>query len=89
MRQGRRRGSELAIVYIAPGQAEMSRFGFIISKRVGVAVVRNRLKRQLSEIVRPMLPEDSPRDVVIRVLPAAAEQSFATLNSVVAPKVLP
>ena len=78
-----------AVVHIAAGQGEVSRFGFIISKKVGGAVVRNRLKRQLSHMVAHRLPEVETRDVVLRVLPAASGVDFATLDASVMPKVMP
>ena len=40
----------------APNTLPTSRFGFIISRRVGNAVVRNRVRRLLREAVRHALP---------------------------------
>ena len=47
---------------VAPG----SRIGFVVSKKQGGAVVRNRIKRRLREAVREQLPElrDGPFDVI-------------------------
>lgn len=87
VRSGSRSHTEYAIVHTAAGLSETSRFGFIVSKKVGGAVVRNRLKRQLSAIARNALPHEHPVDIVIRVLPAASGCSFATLNAGIAPKV--
>ena len=42
-----------ALVAKAPGQ----RIGFVVSKKQGNAVVRNRIKRRLREAVRMYLPE--------------------------------
>lgn len=42
---------ELSLIYI-PTKLKISRFGFVVSKKVGKAHVRNKVKRQLSEIVR-------------------------------------
>ncbi len=44
-------GKHLVIYYLKKNQA-VNRFGFIVSKKVGNAVVRNRIKRKLREIVR-------------------------------------
>lgn len=41
----------MTLVYIGT-KLEQPRFGFVVSKKVGSAVVRNKIKRQLSEIVR-------------------------------------
>lgn len=42
---------ELSLIYI-PTKLKVSRFGFVVSKKIGKAHVRNKVKRQLSEIVR-------------------------------------
>lgn len=43
-----------------------NRYGFIVSKRLGKAVVRNRLRRRLREAVRTIHPQMKPGyDVVI------------------------
>lgn len=41
----------LVIRYLANG-SDCSRFGFLVSKRIGNAVVRNKVKRRLREAVR-------------------------------------
>lgn len=48
-----------------------SRVGFVVSKQVGNAVVRNRVKRRLRHLVRE-LPTPAPVDAVVRALPSAA-----------------
>lgn len=58
-----------------------TRFGFIITKQVGVAVVRNRTRRRLKAIAAEQLPElGTGLDVVIRVHPEGAELSYAELR---------
>ncbi|GAB3624229.1 ribonuclease P protein component [Mariniluteicoccus endophyticus] len=49
------------------------RVGLVVSKGVGNAVVRSRVKRRLRHLARPLaLATDHPLHVVIRALPAAA-----------------
>ncbi|MCD1286371.1 ribonuclease P protein component [Brevibacterium sp. GP-SGM9] len=58
------------------------RVGFIVSRAVGNAVVRNRVKRRLREIMRVRLDELAPGTLfVIRALPQAGESEFAVLES--------
>lgn len=51
--------------------------GFSVSKKVGGAVVRNRVKRRLREIVKPMLPRIRPGlHLVIAARSRAAAATF-------------
>ena len=54
--------------------------GFVVSKAVGGAVVRNRVKRRLRHLVRERL-SDLPASgvLVVRAQPAAASASYAVL----------
>jgi ribonuclease P protein component len=63
-------------------EAREPRFGFIISKQVGTAVIRNTVRRRLKAVCADalsMVPEGA--DVVIRALPASATATFAELNA--------
>lgn len=58
------------------------RIGFVVSKAVGGAVVRNRVKRRLRHLVREELLVLAPAGsrVVVRALPASAEASSGHLR---------
>ena len=77
-RRGKRVSTrDLTLLYVKNRQ---KRVGFSVSKKVGVAVVRNRTKRRLRECVRPLLERMSGGLYVFVARPSAAEQSFAQLN---------
>ena len=61
------------------GQIPFTRYAFAIPKRVGNAVVRNKVRRRLREILR-LLPLREGFDLVISVRPAAAEVNFFALK---------
>ncbi|MDQ6656075.1 MAG: ribonuclease P protein component [Verrucomicrobiota bacterium] len=80
---GRTHRSALLIVGTleTAGAAEAFRAGFVTSKRVGGAVVRNRVRRRLREIVRQH--QSAVREgvwVVTIARPAAAQASYAALE---------
>ena len=57
-----------------------TRVGFVVSKQVGGAVVRNLVKRRLRDIASRSLAQSATgRDVVIRALPPAGDASFDEL----------
>jgi len=65
-KQGRSWAQPLFVFSASRNGLERTRFGFIVSRRVGGAVVRNRVKRQLREVVRRHLGEFPPGwDVVL------------------------
>ena len=58
--------------------------GFVVSRAVGNAVVRNRVRRRLRHLVRDRLPELSVlipgAVIVVRALPAAVGASYDELH---------
>lgn len=66
-------------------EASAPRFGFIVSKQIGSAVVRNQVRRRLKAVCFELMPSvPVGTDVVVRALPPAATASFATLRAEVA-----
>ncbi|GGM35094.1 hypothetical protein GCM10010489_02420 [Microbacterium saperdae] len=67
---------------LSTGESTAARFGFIISKQVGNAVVRNSVRRRLKAVCAEALPRvPEGTDVVIRALPASATATYAELSA--------
>ncbi|SHH16326.1 ribonuclease P protein component [Thermosyntropha lipolytica DSM 11003] len=49
--KGKKFSGRYIIVYIKENNLGHNRFGFVVSKKIGNAVVRNRIKRQLRAII--------------------------------------
>jgi ribonuclease P protein component len=72
----------LVVMRALPNGLKLSRYGLVASKRVGKAVVRNRQKRLLREILR-QTPLKPGWDIVFITRPAAANASFTDLRQLV------
>ena len=84
VRTGRRAGSRTLVVHLAVSDrdGDAPRVGFVVSKAVGNAVVRNRVKRRLRHLAREIvstLPGSAVH--VVRALPAAATASSRELGA--------
>ncbi|WP_111650963.1 ribonuclease P protein component [Actinoplanes lutulentus] len=85
IRGGRRAGRGTLVVHLLieePAFASTARAGFVVSKAVGNAVIRNKVRRRLRELVRSHLAElPEGAFLVVRALPPSAEAAYATLAS--------
>lgn len=81
-REGRRRSSKQFVVFARRTAADAPvRFGTSVKKGVGGAVVRNRIRRRVREIVRLHRSELPPGwDIVIHPRASVAEAEFAALG---------
>ena len=86
VRRGRRVATPSAVLHILDrGPAEPSRFGFIVTKSVGGAVTRNRVRRRLRAVCSDILPGVATGvDVVVRALPGSDRVPWATLHTEIA-----
>jgi len=79
---GQRRSSQQFIVFFRPNGGEHSRFGISVKKALGGAVVRNRIKRRIREILRLSQSEiPSGWDIVIHPRSTVARAEFASLQA--------
>jgi ribonuclease P protein component len=84
-KEGRRRHGPLATLYLVEqkGSATGPRLGITVTRKVGGAVVRHRLKRQIREIYRRWgkRRQLAPCDILVHVKPAAREADFHELQT--------
>jgi ribonuclease P protein component len=80
-RQGQRRSASLCTVFYRPNGLAETRLGITTPRRLGTAVVRNRIKRRIREIFRlhrRELPEGW--DIVLNPRPSAATVAYPALE---------
>ena len=67
---------------LATDPAAPARFGVVVSKAVGNAVVRNTVRRRLKALGRGLIDGGhTGEDVVIRVLPGSASATWDSLSA--------
>ena len=95
-RRGRRAGTATLVLHlvdpaagtvdasaqIASAQINAAQIGFVVSKAVGPAVIRNRVKRRLRHLARERLSSlPGSAVLVVRALPPSAKASFPALSA--------
>lgn len=79
--QGRSWAQPLLVLSAGRNELGCTRFGFIVSRRVGNAVVRNRVRRRLREVVRRHQGEfPSGWDVVLVARPPIVQADFVEIE---------
>lgn len=77
----------MLVLYVRPTREGACRIGFSISKKLGGAVERNRIKRRLREVMRSHLGQLAKlrpaRDVVLVGRSRLKDASFASIESAV------
>jgi ribonuclease P protein component len=82
--QGRSWRDRLFTLVVLPNDQQHNRYGFVVSKRVGNAVMRNLVKRRLREIMRHLDSAGQIRsgyDYLLIVRPVAAGIAFDALGA--------
>lgn len=70
----------LLVLYVAPNDLGTTRAGISVGKRVGGAVVRNRVRRRIREAVRLRHPDVTPgHDLVFIAREPSAQASWPSL----------
>ena len=64
------------VLYYQPRALERARVGITVSKKIGNAVVRNKIKRQIRMMCQTALNFDEPYDVIIMVRSKYLEFSY-------------
>ena len=78
-REGSRRHGALLVLHLRSNELGHPRLGAAVSRKVGGAVVRNRIKRWTRECFRrsPLRAALPPLDLVVQPKPAAGKADFA------------
>jgi ribonuclease P protein component len=77
--RGRSWAAKEIVIRVLPNGLDATRYGLVVSKKVGKAVVRNKIKRRLREILRQK--KISPGwDIIVTARSAAANADFTSLG---------
>ena len=81
-KKGKSLKTSLLVFKIVKNGLKENRFGFIVSKNISKkAVVRNKIRRRFSEIVKEkIIPKNESVDVVIIALPGIDKKEFSEVK---------
>jgi len=76
-REGNKYSDDLFVLYVLPNNTQETRIGLTVTKKVGISVQRNRIKRVIREVFR-LLEEIIPgNDLVIIAKKAAVNLGYS------------
>lgn len=78
--EGLSTADKFLVLYRSPKREEAARIGISISRKVGGAVVRNRIKRRIKEILRKNIGRLGNYDIIFVVRVAANKADFEDLE---------
>ena len=79
-RKGKRFSCLHFSLIVAPAKKNYPKFGIVISKKIGKAVIRNKKRRQIKEILRKLVFEVVPNQYVIVAKENIVELKFFELE---------
>lgn len=79
-RRGKSFGCKNLVIYYMPNHTDTYRVGLSVSKKVGNAVVRNRVKRYLKESLILLKPSGKGHDIVFIARPVAKDNNFHDIH---------
>jgi ribonuclease P protein component len=80
-RGGKTYASPLMVLAFLRSELDYSRFGFVVSKRLGKAVPRNKIKRQMREAARRRISQVKPGfDLVFIARKRISQASYAEIS---------
>ena len=80
-REGKSHASPRLVLAFLQNELAYSRFGFVVSKRLGKAVRRNKIKRRMREAIRLQIPYLKPGfDLVLIARQPVNQASYAQIE---------
>jgi ribonuclease P protein component len=80
-KKGKSAGGVFLVLKFIKNNLEINRFAFIVSKKVSLrAVVRNKIRRRLSESVKAFKDGKNGLDIVFIALPKIKDKNFFEIN---------
>jgi ribonuclease P protein component len=83
-RSGKSHAHPLVVLGFLPNALDISRFGITAGRHVGNAVRRNRAKRQIREVIRPLIPSiQSGWDIVLIARSKITNADFGEIKAAI------
>ena len=80
-KSGEHYSHEHIVLYVSPSKTKSIKVGFAVTKKIGHAVVRNKIRRRLREIVKIQLPKLKQNyNIIVVAKENVSEASFDKLT---------
>jgi ribonuclease P protein component len=76
-KEGDRYFSDLFILYVLPNNTQETRIGLTVTKKVGISVQRNRIKRVIREVFRSLKEITPGNDLVVIARKTAVDLKYS------------
>lgn len=78
-KEGGRYSNALFILYVSPNDIQETRLGLTVTKKVGISVQRNRIKRLIREVLRALNIIAPGNDLVVVVKKPAIDLKYSQI----------
>jgi ribonuclease P protein component len=80
-KEGGKYFNDLFVLYVLPNKIQETRLGLTVTKKVGISVQRNRIKRLIREVLRSLNGISSGNDLVVVARKATVDMEYSQAHS--------
>ena len=80
-KEGDKYFSSLFILYVLPNNTHETRIGLTVTKKVGISVQRNRIKRVIREVFRSLNGIEQGKDIVVIARKSAVDLKYSQAHN--------
>lgn len=83
-KEGEKYYNDLFVLYVLPNRVQETRIGLTVTKKVGISVQRNRIKRLIREVLRSFNGIETGNDIVVIARKATTNLKLSQVRDLLA-----